>query len=415
MKTILAIACLLLMFCCKQEQPQLTSEELNMKIAENSAAMYDDLVSIRRDIHQHPELAGEEKRTAQLIARELNNLGLEVHENIGGYGVVGILETGKPGKKIAWRADIDALATDFEDPVEFKSTVDGVRHVCGHDVHTTIALGIARNMSKLKSELSGTYYFVFQPAEENITGAKAMLKDGLLDLIEPDEFFALHMTPFPVGTIATKPNEIYAHAKRLEVDMGAQPTSKEIDSVSSFLRSLNNVTDQSFGSEASFEDPVKGIAGSQSIYKDYILPASAIYTDTIDNKIYLRTHYSISNQSQLAQFENELEANLEQPFTLDYETYVVQNDPEITNQALETLSADYPDRIVELSGSFSGSSDDFALFLEQVPGTYFFLGGTNFEKGMISMPHAPDFVVDEQVIETGVTYFTRFMSERASS
>ncbi|UWX55896.1 M20/M25/M40 family metallo-hydrolase [Maribacter litopenaei] len=139
------------------------------------------------------------------VASYLESLGLEVKKGIGGYGLVGILDTGRPGKHIAWRADMDAIATNMPDVVEFNSKNDGVRHICGHDVHTTIGLGIADVLTGLKEYLNGTVYFIFQPAEEKFTGAKAMMNDGLFDIIKPDEIYGLHLSPSPLGTILTKP------------------------------------------------------------------------------------------------------------------------------------------------------------------------------------------------------------------
>ncbi|HAI42515.1 MAG TPA: amidohydrolase, partial [Maribacter sp.] len=161
--------------------------------------IFERLVALRRDLHRHPELGGKEKRTAAKIGEYLTSLGLEVKTGIGGQGVVGILRGAKNGRKIAWRADMDALASDSPDVVAFQSTNPGVRHICGHDVQVAIALGIADVLVSLKNQINGTIYFVFQPSEENVRGAKAMIDDGLFEMIDPEEFYALHVTPYPEG------------------------------------------------------------------------------------------------------------------------------------------------------------------------------------------------------------------------
>lgn len=171
-------------------------------IQSHTDEIFDSLVKIRRDLHKHPEVSGEEKRTSEKIAEYLLSLGLEVKTGIGGNGVVGILKATKEGKHIAWRADIDAMPSDIPDVVDFKSEDRGVRHICGHDVHTTIALGIANVLASQKKHLKGTIYFIFQPAEESFTGAKAMINDGLFDIIKPEEIYGLHITPSPSGIVS---------------------------------------------------------------------------------------------------------------------------------------------------------------------------------------------------------------------
>ncbi len=397
---------------------------LQQAIKTESSLIKDQLISLRRDLHQHPEIAGNEKRTSAVISKLLNDLGLEVHEAVGGYGVVGILKTDKPGKHIAWRADIDALSTNLEeDPADFKSVNKGVRHICGHDVHTTIALGIAHSLTQLKAQLSGTYYFVFQPAEENITGAKAMLDDGLLDLIQPDEFFALHMTPFPTGIVATKPGELYAHYKKVVVRLDTQDP-KIIDAVKEQMRTLTTVKDTMFGKDSSFEDPIKGIVGTESIYQKYSFRESDIWAQQEGEQTILHTYYSFSDDAALSdaglQLQNlfdheELSTYIK---SCDFEpvSYVLKNHPETTRAALETLQQQFPQQTLELSGVFPGGrSDDFALFLDKVPGTYFFVGATDVEKNIIAMPHAPFFQVDEKVIGQSVEIFGWLMAKRARS
>src|SRR5690606_34761716 len=123
----------------------------------------------------------------------------------------------KKGRSVAWRADIDAMPSNIPDVVDFGSEIPGIRHICGHDVHTTIAMGIANVLSRHKEELEGPVYFIFQPAEETYEGAKAMIDDGLYDIINPDEIYGLHISPFPVGTIATKSELVYAHTNVVEV------------------------------------------------------------------------------------------------------------------------------------------------------------------------------------------------------
>ena len=164
-------------------------------------AMRDELVARRRDFHQHPELGFEESRTSGIVAKELNALGLEVQTGVGNTGVVGILEGAGDGPTILYRADMDALPIHEENQADYVSTVDGKMHACGHDGHTSIALGIAKLLSNHRDKLNGRVKFVFQPAEENGSGAKAMIDDGALISPKPDVSLGIHLwNDLEVGT-----------------------------------------------------------------------------------------------------------------------------------------------------------------------------------------------------------------------
>ena len=164
-----------------------------------------EMIEVRRDLHRHAELSGQEARTEGVVASRLRHLGLEVIPGVGGHGVMARLTGGKPGRTVAIRADMDAIPSNAPDPVDFRSEAPGIRHICGHDVHTTVALAVAEGLAAVQSDLAGNVVFVFQPAEENVTGARAMLAEGALDAWAPDLIFAFHTAPLEVGTIGTKP------------------------------------------------------------------------------------------------------------------------------------------------------------------------------------------------------------------
>ena len=167
------------------------------------AEVADEIVEVRRDIHRHPETSGSEERTAGIVADRLRALDIDVRTGVGGHGVVGILRGGKPGPVVAFRADMDAVPSEAPDPVPFASDVPGVRHICGHDVHTAVGLALAEGLSAVRGQLAGTVLFIFQPAEENATGARAMIADGAFDDPRPESIFTVHSAPFPVGQLAT--------------------------------------------------------------------------------------------------------------------------------------------------------------------------------------------------------------------
>lgn len=171
-------------------------------------------IDLRRDLHRHPELSGQEVRTAQVVADRLRQLGLDVRTGVGGHGVVGVLKGGRPGPLVAYRADMDAVRSAAPDPVEFRSVNAGVRHICGHDLHVTIGLALASALAQVRADLPGRMMFIFQPAEERATGAKAMLDDGVFAAGKPAAIFGLHVAPFEAGRLSSKaglmmhPNQI---------------------------------------------------------------------------------------------------------------------------------------------------------------------------------------------------------------
>ena len=170
-----------------------------MSIKDTIASYANDLKSWRRDIHAHPELGFEEQRTADFVANKLESFGLDVYRGIGKTGVVGVLRVGNEPETIGLRADMDALPMHETNEFEHRSIHDGKMHACGHDGHTTMLLGAARYLAETKN-FRGQVNFIFQPAEEGIGGARAMIEDGLFEQFPCDSIFAMHNAPgLPVG------------------------------------------------------------------------------------------------------------------------------------------------------------------------------------------------------------------------
>ncbi len=405
---------------------------IHNSVQQRTDEIFDSLVKIRRDFHRYPEVSEQEKRTSMKVATYLESLGLEVKTNIGGYGVVGILNTGRIGKRIAWRADIDAMASDIPDVVDFPSKNEGVRHICGHDVHTTIGLGIADVLASLKENLNGTVYFIFQPAEEKAKGAKMMIVDGLFDLIEPDEIYALHITPYPVGTIATKSANVFPHITTIEV---AYAVSDNQDSLVSFTKELISSA-QTYSPTSKFWDfsnafsPQLGVTNRNTIYKDYVALMSDFDIKKSNNKLKVRVAVSATTIEKLNAFraliENKIEVSkhskksvaVKFDFQEGFPIYFTPlNNQELTNQSLRSISSIYGKQsVIPLYGMLPFQfSDDFAYFQKKVPGVYYFLGGSNVEKGIVAMPHTPNFEVDEECIKTGVNYFSSMIIERLNN
>ncbi len=393
--------------------------QIHQQIQQKTAAIYSDLVAVRNDLHQHPELSGEEQRTANVIAASLADLGLEVIRDIGGHSVIGVLDTGKPGKSVAWRADIDAIPT-----------AEGVGHNCGHDIHTTIALGMAEVLYSLKSQLTGKLIFVFQPAEESYTGARAMLDDGLLTAVHPDEFYAAHISPMPAGLVASKADYLYADYRQVNL-VFTNVTEPEaiIALVKQSIRSLQSVAEDSpFWNTANLMDPTIGLGHPNTIYQNYVVVENHFDVDHAGDALTVSGYVSASNNALMESINQSLRqkiANSEfaaffvevnnqaTQLTYSLQRGNINNAAQLTEQSLQSMAKVYGGRVLKLYGVIpDGRGDDFAYFQQHIPGTYFLLGGSDFSKGIVAMPHAPNFGVDERVIEYGVNYFSSLLVER---
>lgn len=385
--------------------------------------IFDKLVTLRRGFHEKPELAGKEKLTQETIVKYLTDLGLEVKTDLHGHSVVGILHGGKKGKKIAWRADMDALPTDFPDEVDFRSTIKGVQHGCGHDIHMTIALGIAEVLAKNKKELPGTVYFIFQPEEETFKGAKNMLAKGLLDQINPDEIYGLHVTALPVGEIMVKPGEMFAYQKRIRILLKNELSKEEAKALTKKIHStLSRSTAGSRPWEIqNIRDPKTGLTNSNTIFKDYLIMDEQFTSYTKNDTLFLEAYIYETNAANLANIiptvEQVITAGNNKDRLLDVsfiqENPTIINDKKLTAAAITTLQNIYGKNAVAADyGQVPFFNDDFAYFQQKIPGVYFFLGGSNAAKGINALNHSPGFKVDEDCISTGVKSFASLILER---
>lgn len=402
------------------------AESIQDVIDSRTEIIFDGLVAFRRDLHRYPELSGKEKRTAKKITEYLVSLGLEVKTGIGGHGVVGILRGGEKGRKIAWRADIDALKSDSPDVVEFASTNPGVRHICGHDVHTAIGLGIADVLAAQRERLPGTVYFVFQPSEENVQGAKAMIDDGLFKSIAPEEFYALHVTPYPEGMIVSRPGGMFADYGEIEIEYESGKDSLDIvESVKKVLNRLETIADpEVFDNPANWGDPEIGLVSPNTIYGDYVSIHPGYYIREEDNKLLISVNIGTTGSELLKKAMKTLGKELENSkFSKSFKgmkyldvTYNPVNDPGLVKAVSRTIGENFgTDVYYEQFGVASGGGDDFALFQKEVPGVYFYLGASDFDRNIVAETHAPHFAVDENCIRTGVKIFSIVILDRLKS
>ncbi|KUF32880.1 MULTISPECIES: M20 family metallopeptidase [Lysinibacillus] len=362
---------------------------------------YNEMVGIRRHLHEYPELSFEEVETPAYIAAFHRELGHEVREGVGGRGVVAILCSGKPGKTVALRADFDALAIQEENDVSYKSKVAGKMHACGHDGHTATLLGLAKALNAMKDEITGNVVFIHQHAEEVAPGgAKPMIEDGCLDGV--DVIFGTHLwAPIPLGEILVKDGAIMAAADKVEITVqgkgghGAEP-HHSIDAVT--LASQFVVNAQQLVSRRI--DPLKSavltIGHLEAINPFNVIADRVILAGTI------RTF----EEEVRSQMEQELEAVLNATclaFGASYEYRYTRGYPPVYNHQKETefvaqLASTVPgvEQVITCPPFMIG--EDFAYYLEKVPGTFFFTGAKKPEWETAYPHHHARFDFDERAM-----------------
>jgi len=362
---------------------------------------YEEMVSIRRYLHQHPELSFHEYNTAKFIQSYYDKLKIEVKGNVGGNGVVAKVYGKKPGRTVALRADFDALPIQDEKDLPYKSTVPGVMHACGHDGHTATLLVLAKVLNELRDDLEGTYVFIHQHAEEYAPGGAApMIADGCLEGV--DVIFGTHLwASVPTGTIQYRTGPIMAAADRFEIEIqgkgghGAQPhtTKDAIVTASQLVLNLQNivsrkvnpadaavVTVASFTAENAFNviaDKAK-LVGTVRTFKEDV-------RHFIEEEIERITHGTCYMSES----------------TYNYE--FVRGYPAVVNHARETeflinCSEAVPEvKIIEETELQMGG-EDFAYYLQKIPGTFFFTGARPVQETDGYPHHHPKFDIDEKAM-----------------
>ncbi|WP_377889786.1 amidohydrolase [Alkalihalobacillus sp. R86527] len=372
-------------------------ESLHKRLEE----LYPNMVSLRRELHQHPELSFEEVRTPSLIAAFYENLGMEVRTEVGGRGVVATLNGKHPGKTVALRADFDALPIHDQKNVPYKSTVPGVMHACGHDGHTSTLLYLAQALYEQKESLEGKVVFIHQFAEELAPGgAKPMIEDGCLDGV--DVLFGTHLwSGFPTGTIAYKSGELMAAADSFEIVIkgkgghGGIP-HEAIDSIviaSQLVGSLQQIISRSI-------DPAKTAVLSVGSFNagsaNNVISETATLTGTV------RTFDMEVREDIVKRMERIIKAACE-AVGADYSFTYKRGYPPVVNHEEETkLLADTVAKVTDVTEALQIEAmmigEDVSYYLQEVPGTFFLTGARNEEVNAVYPHHHPMFDIDERAM-----------------
>ena len=398
------------------------SPALATRIDAATARVEKQVIAIRRDIHQHPELGNREVRTAKLVAARLRELGIEVKENVAHTGVVGLLRGGKSGKVIALRADMDALPVTEEVDVPFASKVRttfngqdvGVMHACGHDAHVAILLGVAEVLAEIRSELPGSVKFLFQPAEEGAPegeegGAELMVKEGVLEDPKVDAIFGLHVTSrSPVGEIAYRPEGLLAAVDSFRITVNGRQTHGAypwlgVDPIvvaSQIVLGLQTIPSRQL--DSSLAPSIVTVGAIHGGVRNNIIPDEVEMIGTIRSldaamreDIHARIRRTVENIAESAGATAKVTITTGYPITF--------NDPALTEQSLPTLRKVAGAKNVRLQNAVLGA-EDFSFFQQKVPGLFFFLGTRPADQTAEEAPsnHSPLFYVDESGLPLGV-------------
>jgi len=390
-----------------------------------SAAVFDraevlDFIQLRRDIHQHPELAFQEHRTSDLVAQSLSDWGYQVTRGLGGTGVVGQLRKGQGSKKLGLRADMDALPIHEQTGLPHASQHAGIMHACGHDGHTAMLLAAAKSLSE-QPNFNGTLNLIFQPAEEGHGGAKKMMQDGLFEQFPCDAIFAMHNMPgYKPGHLLFRTGATMASSENISITLhgkgghGAMPhtATDPVVAGASIVMALQTIVSRNV---APLQMSVITVGSFEAGKANNVIPQTAkleLSVRSLDREVRLLLNRRIEElvhaqaQSYGVQAEIVFKGGYPVLVNTDAETDFARQ------VALELLG---PDKVVFNTEAVTGS-EDFAFMLEKLPGSYLFIGNGDESTGGhgACMVHNPNYDFDDNNIAVGSAYWVlltqRFLS-----
>jgi len=387
-----------------------------MKLDDFLPDLHVRVAAIRRDIHAHPELAFGEWRTADVVARKLQDLGLSVHRGLAGTGVVGTLQAGSSGRAIGLRADLDALPLDELNAFEHRSCHPGQMHACGHDGHTAMLLGAAEALAALRSQgnFDGTVHFIFQPAEEGDGGGRVMVEQGLFDKFPMQAVFGLHNWPgLPAGQMAVMAGPVMAGADRFEIVVtgrgghAAMPhqAADTLVAASALVQSLQTLVSRN---TEPFEPAVLSVTRFHAGHADNVLPEQAILGGTVRS-------FNAEQQSLMETGMQRICGGVAATYGVSIKLDFVHGYPPTINSVKESALC----RLVaaQVLGSDQVRSDlkpsmggeDFAYLLRERPGCYVWLGNGLGEGGC--MLHSPHYDFNDDIIPLGIRYWVALVEK----
>jgi len=373
---------------------------------EPSRAVLDEVVDTRRHLHANPEVGFQERETSRLIKERLREAGVEVGDCPTETGAIGVLRGGRPGRTVLLRADIDALPIVEESGVDFASRVEGKMHACGHDGHTAILLGVARALAAQAEDLSGNYVFLFQPAEEIISGAREMIARGVLDAYPADAVVGLHLgTMYDSGVVLTRPGLQWAGCDAFELTIsgpgghgGMMGRQGNVISAQAFLLERLHSIVEGLEDDGTPCHTTVGQVMSDGFFN--IVPRRVMLRGTV------RTFNPELREEAMDRLrglilETDTEFDVKSDVRIVYETVPLVNEPGVTETVLGA-GRDVVGERCSVLGRPLTVSDDMAEFLTRIPGCYFMVGARPPDAETAPPHHSPGFRIDEAALEVGV-------------
>ncbi len=376
-------------------------------------AFHDDLTTLRQDFHAHPEIGFEEHRTSARVAELLEGWGVQVTRNIGKTGVVGVLDGARPGRTIGLRADMDALPMEERTNLPYASKNEGVFHGCGHDGHTTMLLGAARYLAENR-DFAGKAVFIFQPAEEGLGGARAMLADGLFDRFPCDELYGMHNSPYsPHSRLSIRPGKAQAGASFFDIEIlgqgshGAMPQASRDPVVigAGLVKELQEIVSRNM-------DPTHPAVVSVTQFHAgsayNVIPETAVLRGTfrffddadgvmIDARIrQICAGFAMAHGVEIA-------VDIRNIFS------VLSNAPERVENLIE-VAREIVGEQAQPDAPLTMGSEDMADLLNVVPGAFFNLG----HHGDVPL-HNPGFIFDDSILPVGASLLARLVERRGAA
>jgi len=394
------------------------------EVAAAAQREHDQVIAWRRDIHQHPELSNREERTSALVAEHLRALGLKPLTGIAHHGVVAIIQGGKPGPKLALRADMDALPVTEQVALPFASKVTttfagqttGVMHACGHDAHTSILLGVADALVAMRKDLPGAVMLVFQPSEEGAPpgeegGASLMLEEGLFRDFKPDAIFGLHVfSTLQAGQIGVRQGPLMAASDKFTITVTGRQTHGSspwagIDPVVAAADIIGSA--QTIVSRRTNIAKLPAVVTFGAIHggiRYNIIPDSVEMVGTIrtfDPDMRTRILADLSNVAEHVAIANGASARTVAPDGIS--NPVTYNDPALTARMLPSLKAVAGDANV-VEPPLQMGAEDFAYYAKEIPAMFFFVGATapGIDPATAPSNHSPKFSLDESSLDLGL-------------
>ncbi len=387
------------------------ASSIQAKIAE----MKDWLVEIRRTLHMNPELGFEEVETSRLVAGWLEKLGLQVTKGMAKTGVIGLLQGEKGGKTVAIRADMDALPLEEANQVPYRSRVKGKMHACGHDGHVAILLGVARLFSSIREQMKGNIKWIFQPAEEGGGGGRVLVEEGVLENPRVDAIFGAHLFPdLQIGKIGIHEKEGLAATDRVTIKLigrgghGAYPHlgRDPILAAGHLITQINSIVSRNIAPMDSAVISIGKIQGGTAfnIIPDEVEILGTVRSLTPAVREQLKARLEQVTQGTARSFD------LNYQFDFEYGYPALVNDPEMSHLVASACAKGIGKENVEFIKPSMGG-EDFAYYLQKVPGSFFRLGCRNEKKGIVNPFHSSSFEIDEDVLPFGVEMFARIIDQ----